>query len=142
MRIADVLRSKGSVVVTVSPTVTVTELLDELAEHNVGALVVTDGERVVGIVSERDVVRRLRDRGAELLTAPVSEIMTAEVLTCGPDYPLDTLARTMTERRIRHMPVVVDGELAGIVSLGDVVKSRINELETDQEQLQAYISQG
>ncbi len=142
MRIADLLRAKGSEVATVPPRVSVTGLLEDLSRHNVGALVVMDGERLVGIVSERDVVRRLNERGAELLTAPVEEIMTTQVVTCGPNEPLDSLAAIMTERRIRHMPVVEDGKLVGIVSIGDVVKSRIEQLESDREQLESYIARG
>lgn len=143
MRIADVLRRKGSSVATVSPTMSVRELVDVLGEHNIGAAVVTDGQRgVVGIVSERDVVRRLRDRGPDLLNAAVAEIMTVDVLHCAPEDTVDQLAETMTERRIRHMPVLVDGQLTGIVSIGDVVKSRISQLEADREQLESYISQG
>lgn len=142
MRIAEVLRRKGSTVVTVAPTTTVTELLALLADYNVGALVVVDGGRVIGIVSERDVVRRLNERGARLLDEPVSEIMTALVVTCTPADTVDSLTVTMTERRIRHVPVLVDGKLAGIVSIGDVVKSRISQLEENQEQLESYITQG
>jgi CBS domain-containing protein len=97
---------------------------------------------VVGIVSERDVVRRLDERGAELLHAPVSDIMTTAVVTCEPSEGVDSLAATMTERRIRHMPVVTGGKLVGIVSIGDVVKSRIEQLESDREQLESYIAQG
>jgi CBS domain-containing protein len=140
MRISDVLRGKGSTVATVPPDATVGRLIEELARHNVGALVVTKGGAVVGIVSERDIVRRLGERGAALLDARVSEIMTTSVVTCTPADHVDSLAATMTERRIRHMPVLVDGELAGIVSIGDVVKSRITELETDREQLASYIA--
>lgn len=142
MRIEDVLRSKGSTVVTVEPESTVTELLGLLAEHNVGALVVVGPEGVVGIVSERDVVRRLNERGAQVLTGAVSEIMTTSVVSCTPDDTVDSLTVIMTERRIRHVPVLVDGQLRGIVSIGDVVKSRINQLEEDHEFLEAYITQG
>lgn len=142
MRIADVLRSKGSTVRTVDPEVTVTELLAKLAEYNVGALVVMDGERVAGIVSERDVVRRLHERGAALLDRSVGEIMTTDVVICGPQDTVDSLTVLMTERRIRHVPVLTDGRLTGLISIGDVVKSRINQLETGQEQLEAYITQG
>jgi CBS domain-containing protein len=142
MRISDVLRQKGSAVATIAPTATVRQLLRTLREHNIGATVVTDGDAVVGIVSERDVVRRLDERGAELLAAPVSDIMTRDVLTCGPQDTVHSLAQRMTERRIRHMPVLSEGRLAGIVSIGDVVKSHIRELETDREQLQSYIVQG
>lgn len=143
MRIADVLRTKGSTVASAEPETTVTELLAALAEHNIGAMVVlaVDGT-VVGIVSERDVVRRLNERGAALLERPVSEIMTHEVFTCQPDDSVDSLTVLMTERRIRHVPVVTNGKLVGIVSIGDVVKSRIKKLEEDQQQLEAYITQG
>jgi CBS domain-containing protein len=142
MRISDVLRGKGSNVATVDPGISVSGLLGSLAEHNVGALVVVDGEAVVGIVSERDIVRQLNQRGAELLNAPVSEIMTTSVFTCLPTDSVDSLAATMTERRIRHMPVVDEGSLVGIVSIGDIVKSRIGELESDREQLESYIARG
>lgn len=142
MRIADLLRGKGSEVASVPPKLSVTGLLEELARHNIGAVVVLDGDRLVGIVSERDVVRRLNERGGALLTVPVEEIMTTDVVTCGPDETVDRLAAIMTERRIRHMPVVADGALVGIVSIGDVVKSRIRQLESDREQLESYIARG
>jgi CBS domain-containing protein len=147
MRISDVLRGKGRDVATIGPTATVGDLVAALGEHNIGAAVVVEGggtedRAVVGIVSERDVVRRLLDRGGELLSATVGEIMTRDVLTCSPDDTVDHLAEVMTERRIRHMPVLADGRLVGIVSIGDVVKTRMEELETSQEQLQAYIAHG
>ncbi len=142
MRISDVLRGKGADVATVGPATSVAGLITALAERNVGAMVVLDGTAVVGIVSERDVVRGLDQRGADLLGATVAEIMTTPVYTCGPDDSVDSLAATMTDRRIRHMPVVVDGALVGIVSIGDVVKSRISQLENDRDQLESYISQG
>lgn len=142
MRIADVLRNKGTEVATIAPTATVTELLAKLAENNIGAMVVQGDDGLAGIVSERDVVRRLHERGASALQAPVSEIMTTEVSTCTPDESVDHLTVLMTERRIRHVPVMFNGRLAGIVSIGDVVKSRMNELEHAQEQLEAYIVQG
>jgi len=142
MRISDVLRGKGSSVATVDPGISVGGLVAELAQHNVGAMVVVRDGAVVGIVSERDVVRRLHERGTDLLNMTVSDIMTSTVFTCLPTDSVDSLAATMTERRIRHMPVVVDGELVGIVSIGDVVKSRITELESDREQLESYIARG
>ncbi|NUT95670.1 MAG: CBS domain-containing protein [Saccharothrix sp.] len=142
MRIADVLRTKGSAVATVGTRATVAELVAALAEHNVGAMVVVGPGGIAGIVSERDVVRRLHDRGPALLEAAVEEIMTAEVHTCSPKDSVESLSVLMTERRIRHVPVVSDGELVGIVSIGDVVKSRISQLEEDQDQLTAYIAQG
>ncbi|WP_199433372.1 CBS domain-containing protein [Qaidamihabitans albus] len=143
MRIADLLRNKGAEVATVTQETTVTELLARLAEHNVGALVVVDADgAVAGIVSERDVVRRLHEHGPALLSRVVGEIMTTLVATCSPQDSVDQLSVVMTERRIRHIPVLVDRRLAGIISIGDVVKTRMNELEENQEQLEAYISGG
>jgi CBS domain-containing protein len=142
MRIADVLRTKGSAVATIDPDASVSELLRSLAEHNVGAIVVVGSSGVAGIVSERDVVRRLHESGPDLLTATVSSIMTADVFTCTPSDTVDSLTVVMTERRFRHVPVLSGGELVGIVSIGDVVKSRIGQLEQSQNQLQAYIAQG
>ncbi|HEY2062855.1 CBS domain-containing protein [Amycolatopsis sp. NBC_01480] len=143
MRIEDLLRGKGTAVATVAPGTTVTELLAGLAKHNVGAMVVTaeDGG-IAGIVSERDVVRRLNDHGPSILDGPVADIMTKLVASCGPQDSVDQLSVLMTERRIRHVPVLVEGKLAGIVSIGDVVKSRMEQLEKSQEQLEAYIAQG
>jgi CBS domain-containing protein len=143
MRIAEILRRKGSEVATVPPETTVRSLLDTLAEHNIGAVVVSpDGDRIAGIVSERDVVRSLHARGADLLDTPVSAIMTVDVRTCAPGDAVDGLRRTMTEHRVRHLPVVHEGRLIGIVSIGDVVKTRMEELEAEQQQLQSYITQG
>jgi CBS domain-containing protein len=142
MRIADVLRNKGSAVATITPETSVAGLLTELAVHNIGAMVVVSPDGVVGIVSERDVVRALQRRGAELLTQPVSEIMTSMVVTCSPEDSVDSLTRLMTENRVRHVPVLQNGRLVGIVSIGDVVKTRMEELEAQQEQLQAYITRG
>ncbi len=142
MKINDVIHAKSEqAVVTISPDATVRELVGLLAEHNVGALVVSDdGERVSGIVSERDVVRRLHADEA-VLDAPVSEIMTAEVRTCAGGDALTDLMQTMTEHRIRHVPVVAEGRLTGIISIGDVVKSRIGELEFERDQLDHYVHQ-
>ncbi len=140
MRVRDVLTHKGGGVVTVRPDTTCRELLGLLARHNIGALVVSpDGITVAGIVSERDVVRRLHDRGAAILDGPVSEIATCEVRTCGPQDPLDELRETMTLHRIRHIPVVAQGRLVGIVSIGDVVKTTISELEDERQHLIDYL---
>lgn len=145
MRIADVLRGKRArrTVATIRPEALIAELLTMLAEHNIGAMVVCDaGDRVVGIVSERDVVRELARVGAELLSAPVATIMTERVFTCVPSDTVDSLTVLMTEQRVRHVPVLDHGVLCGIVSIGDVVKSRISQLESDRRHLQAYITQG
>jgi len=141
MRINDVLRVKGAEVVTVTPDTTVRQLLQVLAEHKIGAVVVSvDGTSVDGIVSERDVVRAFAQRGAAVMSEPVTEIYTAEVRTVAPDTSLDDVMRLMTEHRMRHAPVVVDGALGGLVSIGDVVKNRMDELETERTALSDYIS--
>lgn len=142
MRIADVLRNKGAAVATVAPETTVSELLADLARHNIGAMVVIGTGGLVGIVSERDVVRKLHERGADLLTRPVSEIMTTVVATCSPQDSVDGLSVVMTQNRVRHVPVLEQGRLTGIVSIGDVVKTRMEELEAEQRQLQDYITRG
>lgn len=140
MKINDVLRGKGNEVVTISPEATVTELLALLAEHNIGAVVVSpDGASVAGIVSERDIVR-LWNGTPDAGDVRVRSIMTSAVHTCTPDDHIDNLMRLMTQQRIRHVPVVVDDALIGIVSIGDVVKSRIGELEFEREQLSNYIN--
>ena len=142
MRISDVLRNKGAAVATITPETSVAGLLTELTVHNIGAMVVVSQDGVLGIVSERDVVRKLHEVGADLLRRPVSDIMTTLLATCSPDDSVDSLSVLMTTNRVRHVPVVVDGRLAGIVSIGDVVKTRMEELEREQQQLQAYITQG
>ena len=112
-----------------------------LGEHRIGAVVVSrDGATVDGIASERDVVRALAERGEAVLSGPVAAIQTTDVYSLGPDAELEDLMRLMTERRIRHMPVVHEGRLVGIVTIGDVVKNRIDELETDRAALSHYIT--
>jgi CBS domain-containing protein len=146
MNISDLLKHKGSSVATIGPSESVARLVAVLAEHRVGALVVLDGQAghdrspIVGIVSERDVVRSLDARGSAAMTTPVAEIMTTPVVSCAPEDGLEEIALLMTERRFRHLPVVQDGALAGIVSIGDVVAARIRQLETDRQQLESYIS--
>ena len=141
MRITDVLRVKGTRVVTVNADMKVRGLLDVLAEHRIGAAIVShDGTSIDGIVSERDIVRAFAKRGAAVMSEPVTAIYTAEVYTVSPETSLEEVARMMTERRVRHAPVVVDGGLRGIVSIGDVVKNRIDELETERAALTDYIT--
>jgi len=140
MRVKDMLKHKGSAVITVRPDVSCRGLLALLAEHNIGAVVVSvDGVTVGGIVSERDVVRHLTHRGDAILDGPVSEIAVWQVSTCGLDDPVDELCNTMTTRRIRHLPVVQDGRLVGLVSIGDVVKATISQLEFDRQNLIDYV---
>jgi len=141
MRITDVLRVKGTRVVTVNADMKVRGLLDVLAEHRIGAAIVShDGTSIDGIVSERDIVRAFAKRGAAVMSEPVTAIYMAEVYTVTPETSLEEVARMMTERRVRHAPVVVDGGLRGIVSIGDVVKNRIDELETERAALTDYIT--
>jgi CBS domain-containing protein len=145
MRIADILRSKGAQVATVTESTTVTGLLAELAVHNIGAMVVIGighPSGLVGIVSERDVVRYLHECGPDLLRRPVGEIMNAVAVTCRPDDRVDDLAALMTNNRVRHVPVLHNGRLVGIVSIGDVVKIRMEELQAERQQLRAYITGG
>lgn len=140
MRISDILRSKGSDVMTVSPESTVADLVALLSERRFGAAVVSDdGETLRGIVSERDVVSALAQHGPGLLSLQVSEIMTEDVVTCRPDAQLVELLGVMTERRFRHVPVVVDSRMQGLVSIGDIVKFRLDELSQERDQLKAYI---
>ena len=141
MRITDVLRVKGTRIVTVTPDTTVRQLLAVLAEHGIGAVVVSaDGTSVDGIASERDIVRAFAKRGAAAMSEPVTAIYTAEVHTVTPETQIEEVMRMMTERRVRHAPVVLDGGLRGIVSIGDVVKNRIDELETERAALTDYIT--
>jgi CBS domain-containing protein len=141
MRISDILRVKGNRVVTVRPGADVTELVSVLAEHRIGAVVVSsDGERVEGIVSERDIVRALAARGAAVLQEPVTAIHTAQVRSVALDAPIEDVERLMTEHRFRHVPVIDGGRLHGVVSIGDVVKNRIDELETERSSLEGYIT--
>lgn len=141
MRVSEVLRRKGATVVTIEPDRSVRELLGLLAEHGIGAVVVSeDGTSVAGIVSERDVVRRLHLYGEEVLEGPVAAIMTVDVSTCAPPDELEQLMEVMTEQRIRHLPVLEEGRLVGLVSIGDVVKHRISEVQAERDQLSAYIT--
>ena len=141
MRIHELLRTKGFHVITVRPSATVLEVVGLLKEYNLGAVVVSpDGREVVGIVTERDIVRRLVE-GTDFLSGPVSAIMTSDVQTCSAQDSVRSLMTTMTEQRIRHLPVVDDnGRLTGIVSIGDAVKSHITEIEFERDQLEGYVS--
>lgn len=135
-----ILERKGREVSTIPPDATVRVAAEALAAANLGALVVSpDGSSLVGIVSERDIVRQLAAVGPPLLDQPVSSIMQAEVQTCARSDHVDQLMELMTEHRIRHLPVVEDDALAGIISIGDVVKTRVDELVTEKEQLVDYI---
>ena len=151
--IKNVLRAKGSTVQTISPDATLTELVDALAEHRIGAMIVSaDGAHIDGIVSERDIVRALRSDGGlpsfresrlvHLDRVTVREIMTSEVTTCTPDTSIDEVMTVMTAGRIRHVPVVSGEELVGIVSIGDIVAARISHLEWERSALVDYVTTG
>jgi len=142
VKISGILASKGSSVITAAPSTSVADFLRLLAEHRIGAVLVMSDERLAGIISERDVVLRLAEAGAAALDQPISELMTAELITCALEDSLDDIAELMTERRIRHLPVLDGGELVGIVSIGDVVAARLRELEQTQAQLESYITHG
>jgi CBS domain-containing protein len=141
VRISSLLEQKGSSVVTITKEATVAEAVASLERHGIGALIVSeDGAHIDGILSERDVVRALGHHGGDLLDHPVHTIMTPNVVHCSPEDEVESLMSTMTDNRVRHVPVVVDGTLRGLVSIGDVVKSRIGELEKDRKELVEYIT--
>lgn len=143
MRVSDILRHKGTDVATVPPSTTIEEAVAELGRRSIGALVVTgDGEGIDGIVSERDIIRRVAEVGRDALDAEVTTIMTHDVATCAPDDAIEELMTTMTNRRFRHVPVLVDGRLGGIVSIGDIVARRLAELETESALMHDYIQTG
>ncbi len=140
MLLSQILRGKGDTVFTVGPADTLSAVAGLLHSRRVGALVVLEAERVVGIVSERDIVRAVAESGAEVLGRPVSSCMTTEVLFADPGETVDSLLSRMTDRRIRHLPVCRDERLVGIVSIGDLVKSKISEVEAEADAVKAYIA--
>ena len=137
MRVADLLKKKGSSVVTLPSTATVAQLLETLDDNKIGAVVVLDDDQVVGVVSERDVVHHLR--GGRDQSSPLSAIMSTEVHSVTAEDDLVQLATTMTERRLRHLPAIEGGSLRGIVSIGDVVKARLDALEAERDMLEDYL---
>lgn len=141
MQVSVLLQNKGSDVVSVGPDASVAEVVAVLAEHRIGAVVVSaDGSHIDGVLSERDVVRALSRDGGAALERPARDLMTSEVFTCQPDTTVEELMSLMTDRRIRHIPVLVEGSLAGLVSIGDVVKDRISSLEHETKVLHDYIA--
>lgn len=142
MLVAEILKDKGGAVFSIAPDATVAEAASELNTRRVGALVVCDGERVVGVFSERDLVRVVAEDGAEGLGRPVSERMTSDVVFAQPAEGVAVLMARMTDRRVRHLPVLRDGQLCGVVSIGDVVKCQIAEAAREAESLKSYIAAG
>lgn len=142
MNVATILELKGSSVVTVKPDTRITDVVRVLAGARIGAVVISsDEKRVKGILSERDIVAALASRGADVLTLQASELMTSKVTTCVLDDDVAGLMSVMTDKRIRHVPVIRQGELCGIVSIGDVVKWRVGEIEQEADALRAYVAQ-
>jgi len=140
MKVQDILATKGGSVLTIDPIATVGSAAKILAQHRIGALVVTGpGQRVVGIVSERDIVHVLASRGAAAMDLPLTDIMTRKVATCGAADTIASIMELMTAGKFRHVPVVEQGQLAGIISIGDVVKHRLQEMELEQNALRDYI---
>jgi CBS domain-containing protein len=141
MNVETILRNKGRAVATIRPDETIGAAVEQLTARNIGALVVSeDGESVDGIISERDIVHALTDRGNRLLSLEVAEVMTKQVVTCEPADSVEQLMAEMTNRRIRHFPVIQDGRLCGIVSIGDVVKNRLDEVEFEARSLRSFIA--
>lgn len=142
MQVHTILREKGSWVATIRPGDTIAEAARLLGEHDIGALVVSDdGAAIDGILSERDIVRALAD-GGDVLAHKVETLMTREVMTCTSDAKIVELMALMTERRIRHLPIVDDGKMVGIISIGDVVKHRVQELQVEAQTLHDYLESG
>jgi CBS domain-containing protein len=140
MTVKEILDVKGAEVITVDVRTTVGELGKLLTRKNIGAALVMDGARLQGVVSERDIVQALASRGVDILDWPVTELMKSPVITCAPDDPVTGLMATMTQRRVRHVPVVHEGRLVGLVSIGDVVKHRLKEIEDEAQVLRDYIT--
>ncbi len=141
MNVEAILRAKGSNVATIRPDATVAAAVRELKTRGIGALLVSeDGRRVAGILSERDIVHALAEQGAALLAMPVDQLMTRKVVTCVPEDTVSDLMARMTQHRFRHLPVVKDGILIGIVSIGDLVKNRIEEVEFEADSLRSFIA--
>lgn len=141
MIVGMILDSKGRNVVTTGAGARIEDVVAKLGEHKIGAIVVVENvDEIVGIVSERDVVRAIAERGADVLSEPVGTIMTSEVMTCEDSETIDDVMARMTVGRFRHLPVEKNGRLTGIISIGDVVKTRIEEIEREAEEMRAYIS--
>lgn len=143
MNVVSILKQKGRAVSTVPPTITLQEVAKRLTQRRIGALVVVGARgEIEGIISERDIIRALSEAGGSCLQRPVAETMTRQVVTCQETDTLDELMAMMTQRRFRHLPVVTDGDLVGIISIGDVVKHHVAEIEMEATAMRAYIAHG
>ena len=139
MFVSDILAEKGSLVFSARPQATVAQVAGQLSTHRIGSVLVLQDNEVVGVISERDVVRAMAQHGAAALTMEVRRIMTTDVVTCDPDDTIEHVMVTMTRGRFRHLPVMRHGELLGLVSIGDVVKARLTETQVEADALKAYI---
>jgi CBS domain-containing protein len=140
MTVSSILAAKGGDVTTIEPTATLAAAAALLAKQRIGALVILGaGGRVAGILSERDIVHAIAGRGGQALDEPLGQVMTRDVATCAPDEEIPSLMERMTDGKFRHMPVVYGGKLAGIVSIGDIVKQRVDEMEQESEAMRDYI---
>jgi CBS domain-containing protein len=140
MTVARIINDKGRDVVTTSADTSLADVVNMLSEKRIGAVVVIEGATIRGIISERDIVRAFARHGGEALARPAAEFMTARVVTCGPEDTVHAVMQKMTTGRFRHLPVVENGKLAGIVSIGDVVKRRIEDVEREADQIREYIA--
>jgi len=140
MSVREILADKGSDVMTAKKGSSIADVAAQLAQHGIGALIVMDGDKVCGIASERDLIRAINAKGANALTESIDSCMTSKVISCAPGDTIDHLMELMTKGRFRHLPVIEDGKLAGIVSIGDVVKRKIEQAERDAEELKRYIA--
>lgn len=140
MSVREILSEKGTDVVTMTRGSSLADVAAQLAQHKIGALIVMDGDKVCGIASERDLIRAINSKGASALADPIESCMTSKVISCAPGDTIDQLMEMMTAGRFRHLPVIEDGKLAGIVSIGDVVKRKIEQAERDTEELKRYIA--
>jgi CBS domain-containing protein len=140
MTVSEILSRKGSDVATADPNATLSDAVQLLAARRIGAVVITGADRrIVGILSERDIVRTLAEKGAQALDSPIGEVMTRKVITCGVGETVPEIMERMTVGKFRHVPVVEQGRLTGIISIGDVVKSRVQQMEQESAALQEYI---
>ena len=140
MTVERIIGDKGRDVVTVSSKTTLAEIAATLSAKRIGAVIVMEKDAIGGILSERDIVRALAKHGGDALAMTAADWMTAKVVTCGPEDTINEVMQTMTTGRFRHLPVVKHGKLAGIISIGDVVKRRIEEVEREADQIREYIA--
>lgn len=143
MQVSAILKEKGREVVTADPDTPIAEIVATLKDKGIGAVIVAgDGDIPAGILSERDIVRAMPKHGAKLMTMRASDLMTREVVTCTQEHSIDEVMKIMTEGRFRHLPVIEGGKLVGVISIGDAVKRRLDELEAEAGALRSYIASG